>query len=112
MKIAYVKHPVTPEEKAKLRAGGYQIIDARFAPKDYQGKAIADADDLEPIAVDNISLAPSTDEGELKIIDLDSMSADELRDVARNLGIPFHGSSGAEKIKQAIIDSGLLAGSD
>ena len=31
-KIAYVEHPVTPERKAELRAQGFKIIDARFAP--------------------------------------------------------------------------------
>lgn len=34
MKIAYEKHPVTPERKAELREQGLKIIDARFAPKD------------------------------------------------------------------------------
>ena len=31
-KIAYEKHPVSPERKAELRAKGYKIIDARFDP--------------------------------------------------------------------------------
>lgn len=31
-KIAYVEHPVSPERKAELRAQGFKIIDARFAP--------------------------------------------------------------------------------
>ena len=33
MKIAYEKHPVSPERKAELRGQGYKILDARFAPK-------------------------------------------------------------------------------
>lgn len=33
MKIAYVKHPVSPELKDKIRAQGYTILDARFAPE-------------------------------------------------------------------------------
>ena len=33
MKIAYEPHPVTPERKAELRAQGFKIIDARFAPE-------------------------------------------------------------------------------
>lgn len=37
MKIAYEPHPVSPERKAELRAKGYKIIDARFAPADWQG---------------------------------------------------------------------------
>ncbi|MEO1108268.1 MAG: hypothetical protein AAFX90_10130 [Pseudomonadota bacterium] len=31
--VAYVKHPVTKEQKAALRAEGLKIIDARFAPE-------------------------------------------------------------------------------
>lgn len=31
-KIAYEKHPVTPERKAELRAQGFRIVDIRFAP--------------------------------------------------------------------------------
>jgi len=34
MNVIYEPHPVTPERKAELRAGGYKIIDARFAPDD------------------------------------------------------------------------------
>lgn len=34
MKIAYEPHPVSPERKAELRAQGFKIIDARFAPAD------------------------------------------------------------------------------
>lgn len=33
-KIAYEVHPVTLERKKELRAQGYRILDARFAPKD------------------------------------------------------------------------------
>jgi plasmid stability protein len=33
-KIAYEKHPVSPERKAELRAEGYKIIDERFKPAD------------------------------------------------------------------------------
>lgn len=36
MNIAYEPHPVTPERKAELRAAGFKIIDARFAPADRQ----------------------------------------------------------------------------
>lgn len=31
-KIIYEPHPVSPRRKAKLRAQGYKIIDARFDP--------------------------------------------------------------------------------
>ena len=33
-KIAYERHPVTPERKAELLAQGFHIIDARFKPAD------------------------------------------------------------------------------
>ena len=32
-KIKYVKHPVSAEEKEKLRKEGYKILDKRFDPK-------------------------------------------------------------------------------
>lgn len=34
--VIYEKHPVSPERKAELRKQGYQILDARFAPADYE----------------------------------------------------------------------------
>lgn len=44
MQIAYETHPVSPERKAELRAAGFKIIDARFAP--------ADAVAADPVAED------------------------------------------------------------
>lgn len=35
LKVIYEPHPVTPERKAQLRAQGYRILDAVFAPADY-----------------------------------------------------------------------------
>ena len=35
-KVIYEKHPVTAERKAELRQKGYKIIDAQFAPDDYE----------------------------------------------------------------------------
>lgn len=35
LKVWYEPHPVTPERKAELRARGYRIIDAVFAPLDW-----------------------------------------------------------------------------
>lgn len=32
MQITYEPHPVSPARKAELRAQGFKIIDARFAP--------------------------------------------------------------------------------
>lgn len=31
-RIAYEPHPVSPERKAELRAAGFKIVDAVFAP--------------------------------------------------------------------------------
>ena len=36
--IIYEPHPVSPERKAELKAAGYRIIDARFAPPDLQAE--------------------------------------------------------------------------
>ncbi len=33
MQVIYEPHPVAPERKAELRAAGFKIIDARFAPE-------------------------------------------------------------------------------
>lgn len=38
-KIIYEPHPATPERKAELRAQGYKIIDAQFAPDDHEAEA-------------------------------------------------------------------------
>ncbi|PWB21324.1 hypothetical protein [Comamonas sp. JNW] len=38
-KIAYEKHPVSPERKAELRAQGFKIIDAQFKPAPAQEQA-------------------------------------------------------------------------
>jgi hypothetical protein len=38
MKIAYEPHPVSLSRKAELRAAGYKIVDAKFAPA-YQAPA-------------------------------------------------------------------------
>lgn len=32
MAIAYCQHPVSKEEKAKLRSGGFKIIDIAYKP--------------------------------------------------------------------------------
>ena len=38
-KIIYEPHPVTPERKAELRAQGFKILDAQFAPADHEPEA-------------------------------------------------------------------------
>lgn len=37
-KIAYEKHPVSPERKAELIAGGFKIIDLLFKPDEPEDK--------------------------------------------------------------------------
>lgn len=41
MPIVYEPHPVTPERKAEIIAAGGKIIDARFAPADWQPEPTA-----------------------------------------------------------------------
>lgn len=45
MEIAYEPHPVTPERKAELRAQGFKIIDAKFAPEGYAPEPVADVEE-------------------------------------------------------------------
>ena len=40
-KIIYEPHPVTPERKAELRAQGFKILDAQFAPADHEPESPA-----------------------------------------------------------------------
>lgn len=51
-KIAYEVPPVSPERKAELRAQGYTILDAQFAPPGYEPvasapKALSEEDQFE-----------------------------------------------------------------
>lgn len=34
--VVYEPHPVSAERKAELRAQGYKIVDAQFAPEGYE----------------------------------------------------------------------------
>lgn len=36
MPAAYLKHPVSPELKYAVKRKGFRILDARFAPADYE----------------------------------------------------------------------------
>jgi len=40
MEFYYEPHPVTPARKAELRAQGFRILDAVFAPKGWQPRAL------------------------------------------------------------------------
>lgn len=54
-KIAYEPHPVSPERKAELRAQGYKIIDAKFAPDGHERQdAAAQGGEGEKLGVADI----------------------------------------------------------
>ena len=46
-KIKYVEHPVTPEEKEKLRKQGYKIVDAKFDPERKKNRKGNESDDFD-----------------------------------------------------------------
>lgn len=92
MKIKYEKHPVTPERKQQLRSQGYTIIDARFAPVGYAHDAVQD----QPTVGD----------------DLENMTLDELKKVAKDLGVRIHANSGADKFIEAIRAAGNAGGAE
>lgn len=50
--IIYEPHPVSPERKAELRALGFTIIDAIYAPKEQPAPAITVAD--APASVEGV----------------------------------------------------------
>lgn len=85
MKVIYEKHPVTPERKQQLRSQGYTIIDARFAPKGHPTHQNVD----NQAAGDN----------------LENMTLDELKALAKDMGVNIHANSGAEKFIEAIQDA-------
>lgn len=79
MKTIYEKHPVTKERKAELKAKGYRIIDIEFAPKGY--------------------VSPET---EAQKDELESLSAGELRELAKKRDIAVAGNASADKIREAL----------
>lgn len=66
--LIYERHPVTPARKAALRAKGYTIIDAAFAPEGYEypEDARADADDQADHALTAKELKAKLDEAGVK----------------------------------------------
>lgn len=52
MTIIYEPHPLTQERKAELRAQGYKIIDAVFAPKKEEAACV-------PIEISIVDAKPS-----------------------------------------------------
>lgn len=47
-KVIFEPHPVSPERKKELRALGYRIVDARFAPQGPAAAPAAKAPELPP----------------------------------------------------------------
>ncbi|MDR0275925.1 MAG: hypothetical protein LBI48_11430 [Burkholderiaceae bacterium] len=60
-KIAYEKHPISPEREKELRSQGFIIIDKRFEPKSDEVKASVETlpGDVHPgVQVDGQGLEP------------------------------------------------------
>lgn len=51
VKIKYEPHPVSPERKAELRAAGYRIIDAVYAPKGAEAAPAAEPNAGKPVGL-------------------------------------------------------------
>ncbi|WP_299945344.1 hypothetical protein [uncultured Ruegeria sp.] len=71
-KLAYVKHPITTEQKKALRGDGFKIIDARFAP---EGAEIIDLSEGEEIKI------PESPE------DIDGLKKAELEELLKRHGV-------------------------
>ncbi|ALP47895.1 hypothetical protein NDR77_24665 [Pseudomonas aeruginosa] len=82
MTIVYEPHPITPERKAELRAMGYRIVDAAFAPL-----ASDAARGQEQPAIDD---------------DLDGMDAEQLHALAKARGVSVHRNAGPERVRKAL----------
>lgn len=119
MKVIYEKHPVTPERKQQLRSQGYTIIDARFAPKGYvhpdantsgdaSGNAaavdVADAHGAptHDAVQDQVAAHQDDDSQSAAGDNLEGMTLDELKELAKELGVKVHANSGADKFIEAI----------
>ncbi|MEJ5030032.1 HeH/LEM domain-containing protein [Comamonas sp. MYb69] len=59
-KIAYEKHPVSPERKAELRAQGFKIIDAVFKTESYESPVDDDTDSAKKATVAELRAALET----------------------------------------------------
>ncbi|GLO38942.1 hypothetical protein PPUN15366_05860 [Pseudomonas putida] len=81
-KIIYEHHPVTAERKGELRRKGYKIIDASFAPADYESP--------EPIKI----VKPS-----------DKPSAEALKNALDEKGIRYDGRAGAAALQKLLDDA-------
>lgn len=101
MEIWYEKHPVTAERKAELRAQGFKIIDAQFAPAGWVRPEVGSRPDDAHAGeqVDGQGLEPAIDaNGDGKV------SVAELRAALAERGIEI--PAGAKKADlQALLDS-------
>lgn len=121
-KTIFEPHPVTPERKKELRAQGYTIIDAVFAPADYvhpdlaaakkaremaeadaaAKKALADKDQGDAggqgggAASQPDGAPPAAGDG------LDALEAEQLHALAKERGVKVHANAGADKVRAAL----------
>jgi hypothetical protein len=120
-KVAYEPHPVHPARKAKLKALGYRIIDARFAP---QGVApytrLDDGEDAPEIVEPELPPVPDAllSLGAFNAFDRNrdgrpggSLPAakrglDDLKQRAQDLGIKIDRRWGRARLEKAIADAG------
>jgi len=91
-KIVYERHPVSPERKKALRAAGFKIIDAVFAPADYVHPLATDTGD-EPVVPPEDSQHPPVNDG------LDDLDADALRALAKTRGVSVPGRADADRMR-------------
>lgn len=56
-KIAYEKHPVSPERKAELRSQGFKIIDALFRPVEAEAAGESSGKPSDGLKVDELKAA-------------------------------------------------------
>lgn len=86
VKIAYEKHPVTAERKAKLIKDGFKILDIRFKPETESkggkkgGKKDDDADEAAKLAEAEALAKKEAEEAELKAL----LEAEEAAKLANN----------------------------
>lgn len=90
LKVIYEPHPVAPERKAELRAQGYRIIDAVFAPQGYEQPKPAGSFDHDADGKPGGSL-PADERG-----------LDDLRDEAEALGIKADKRWGEARLRDEI----------
>ena len=74
--VAYVKHPITPEQKNALRAEGVRIVDAKFAPEGAEIVDLGGGDDAD----DEPKIPESA-------ADIDKLKKDDLVELLKANGV-------------------------